>query len=296
VIPLTVRLTVRPALADYPPGTGYGPRRLTDFELVWLLSGSARWRAAGRELRLAPGQVMLIPPGTEDTFTWDADVPTRHGYVHFTLPEPGGPAADTPRIAAAEPLRALLDYLVWLAGEPGPGWRRRTEEVVALVVRLVSEGPLPGPDAVAEAPAVTAALAYVHRAWQGGMRPLTMAELAAAAAVSGAHLSRQFSRAYGTGPIAALERVRLVRAATLLARSNLSVTQVGAACGFADPLHFSRRFRAVHGRSPRAYRSAGGPDDTSTPPGIRRLARRLESAGAPGTRGLESAAGTAAGQ
>jgi transcriptional regulator GlxA family with amidase domain len=79
---------------------------------------------------------------------------------------------------------------------------------------------------------------------------------------------------YGLGPVAALERVRLARAATLLARSNLSVTEVGAACGFTDPLHFSRRFSAAYGRSPRAYRSGGGRDEA--PAGVRRLAARLE--------------------
>jgi AraC-like DNA-binding protein len=286
VIPWTVRLVVRPALADYPPGAGYGPRRLTDFELVWLLSGSAKWRAAGHELSLVPGQVLLIPPGTEDTFAWDDAVPTRHGYVHFTLSGAGGrPAPDPtgwPRIRTTDPpgpLGALLDYLVWLAAEPDTGRRQRTEEVVALVVRLFAAGPLPEPGPAPESPAVAAALAYVHRAWRDGMRPLSMAELAGAAAVSTAHLSRQFTRAYGIGPIAGLERVRLGRAATLLVRSNLSVTEVGAACGFADPLHFSRRFRVAYGRSPRAYRSAGVPEDVSAGAGLRRLARRLETAG-----------------
>jgi AraC-like DNA-binding protein len=285
VIPWTVRLVVRPTLADYPPGAGFGPRRLTDFELVWLLAGSARWRGAGQDLALAPGQVLLIPPGTEDAFAWDEAVPTRHGYVHFTLSGAGGrPPPDPtgwPRIRSTEPpgpLGALLDYLVWLAAEPDPGRRQRTEEVVALVVRLFAAGPLPEPGPPPESPAVAAALAYVHEIWRGGMRPLSMAELAGAAAVSAPHLSRQFTRAYGIGPIAGLERVRLIRAATLLVRSNLSVTEVGVACGFGDPLHFSRRFRAVYGRPPRAYRSGGVPEDTTTGAGVRRLARRLETA------------------
>jgi AraC-like DNA-binding protein len=275
VIPWTVRVTIRPALADYPPGARFvRQRKLANFELVWLLTGSARWRAAGAERSLVPGQLLLVPPGTEDTFDWDPDVPTRHGYVHFALSgaHPTFPLVRGTR--APSPLDALLEYLVWLATEPSTAWRERAEEVIALLLRLFEAGPLPASGPAPEPPAVVAALAHVRGVWARGMRPVSLAELAGAAAVSAAHLSRQFARAYGLGPVAALERVRLARAATLLSRSSLTVTEVGAACGFADPLHFSRRFRAAYGRSPRGYRSAGGRDEA--PAAVRRLAARLE--------------------
>ena len=64
----------------------------------------------------------------------------------------------------------------------------------------------------------------------------------------------------------------------MLARSNLTIGQVAAACGFADPLYFSRRFRAAHGIAPRAYRDNGAvsvPSDPSSLPGLPGLARRL---------------------
>ena len=69
--------------------------------------------------------------------------------------------------------------------------------------------------------------------------------------------------------------VRLDRATTLLARSNLTITQVAGACGFADPLYFSRRFRAVHGIAPSAYRDNGAAAVPSDLPGLPSLARRL---------------------
>ena len=42
----------------------------------------------------------------------------------------------------------------------------------------------------------------------------------------------------------------------LLRRSNLTVAQVAADCGFVDAFHFSRRFRRVYGEPPRTFRSA----------------------------------------
>jgi transcriptional regulator GlxA family with amidase domain len=61
------------------------------------------------------------------------------------------------------------------------------------------------------------------------------------------------------GPVAAVERLRLSRAEGLLSRSNLSVSAIAAECGFSDAYHFSRRFRAVNGCSPRQFRIAEAP-------------------------------------
>jgi AraC-like DNA-binding protein len=275
----------RPAVANYPPGARFGPRILDDFELVWLLSGSARWRehATAPELSLAPGHILLVPRGARDEFRWDPTVPTRHGYAHFMLCDPGctGSPPDTsnwPRLRPVGPLAGLLDYLVWLGTEPSPDWRERCEEVITLLVRIHTRGPVPDPAPAAAPPAVAAALAHVRRVWQEGMRPVALADLAAAAAVSRSHLAREFMRAFGVGAVGGLELVRLSRAATLLSRSNLTVTEVAAACGFPDPLHFSRRFRAMYGRSPRAYRGVGGePVDPVAAAGLHRLTRHLNA-------------------
>ena len=47
--------------------------------------------------------------------------------------------------------------------------------------------------------------------------------------------------------------VKMNRAAELLAVGSPLVKQVAEAVGFADPYHFSRAFKAVHGLSPRAF-------------------------------------------
>ena len=274
-----VEVTVSPALAGYPPGACYGPRTLTEFELVWLVAGSARWRRVGGDrgsLDLGPGDMLLIPPGTRDEFRWDREVPTRHGYVHFGAdPWP----ASEPLLRRGQlhgPVGGLLEFLLWLGEVRGSGWRERAGELVAVIARVLTAGPLPGAERP-EPAALAAALDYVCRQWTSAMRPLPLHQLAAAARVSPSYLSRVFRERYGCGPGAALELVRLSRARTMLARSNLTVAEVARACGFADPLYFSRRFRAANGIAPTAYRdnpAAAAPRD---PPGLRALARRLPS-------------------
>jgi len=272
----SVEVTTSPALAYYPPGASYGPRTLTDFELVWLRTGSAQWHGSGEcaHLQLAPGDLLLIPPGTRDEFRWDREVSTRHGYVHF-LSDPAPVSAPLlHRGQAHGPAGGLLEFLLWLGEAERPGWRKRAGELLAVITQVLTAGPLPEP-APPEPAALSAALDYVRRQWTAAMRPLTLRELAAVACVSPSYLSRVFRKQYGCGPGAALELVRLERARTMLARSNLTISQVARACGFADPLYFSRRFRATHGIAPRAYRdnsAAAVPPDL---PELPSLARRL---------------------
>jgi len=269
-------VTVSPALAYYPPGASYGPRTLTDFELVWLQTGSARWDGGSEcgRLRLRPGDLLLIPPGTRDEFRWDGEVPTRHGYVHFRA-EPG--PASVPLLRAGQahgPVGGLLEFLLWLGEARRPGWRERAGELVSVIAQVLTAGPLPEP-ARPEPAALATALDYVRRQWTAAMRPLTLRELAAAACVSPSYLSRVFRKQYGCAPGAALELVRLERARTMLGRSNLTIGQVADACGFTDPLYFSRRFRAAHGVAPSAFREGRATAASPDLPGLRSLARRL---------------------
>lgn len=70
------------------------------------------------------------------------------------------------------------------------------------------------------------------------------------------HLFRAFRAELGASPAEAQRLLRLDRAAVLLARSNLQVQEIAEATGFASPFHFSRAFRKIYGRSPRAFRAA----------------------------------------
>ena len=268
---------LRPAVADYPAGATFGPRVCPSYELVWLLSGSARWvwHDGRRSLSLAPGVLLLARPGMVDEYRWDERRSTRHGYVHFSVtPEPDDPPLLRP-MNEPGPLPALLRYLLWLAEEPGPAWAERAADVVGLILRAFVDGPLPDAVAPPEPPALAAALDHVRRQWALAMRSIRLDELAAAAGTSRAHLARLFRREYGVGPVTALELVRLARAESLLVRSNLTVTRIAHDCGFADPLHFSRRFRAAYGVAPRTYRRSGGTRSPLAAAGLLPLARRL---------------------
>jgi AraC family transcriptional regulator of arabinose operon len=56
-----------------------------------------------------------------------------------------------------------------------------------------------------------------------------------------------------------LERRRLETACTLLLGTARSIQEIAAAVGFANPFHFSTRFRRLIGRPPSAWRRSPGP-------------------------------------
>ncbi|MER7182558.1 hypothetical protein ABT404_24260 [Streptomyces hyaluromycini] len=99
--PLTPTLLTRlgPAVADYPPGSVFGPRDGGSYEFVWLLHGSARWVCDDLTVPLTSSALQLVRPGMRDTFHWDPRRPTRHAYTHFRLP--AGPGARSPSTTPA---------------------------------------------------------------------------------------------------------------------------------------------------------------------------------------------------
>ena len=100
---------------------------------------------------------------------------------------------------------------------------------------------------------------------------LTLSELATAADLSAAQLTRLFIRDTGLTPRAYLHRLRITRARWLVEHTVLPMAQIMAAVGISDRKHFARAFRLAYGSTPRVLRAQLR--TASTRPGPR-LARR----------------------
>jgi len=73
--------------------------------------------------------------------------------------------------------------------------------------------------------------------------------------VSRRTLTRRFAAFVGHSPTAEIRQARLRQARQLLASSRLSVTEIAAACGYADLPHMNRAFQKVYGDSPGVLRA-----------------------------------------
>jgi AraC-like DNA-binding protein len=280
-------------LAVYPPGATFGPRMLRDHEFVWVIEGDAEYRRGDRTEEAPAGSVLLCRPAaggemrTDDFFRWDPRRRTRHAYFHFaieSIPPSWPPPDQWPLVrrgsggGGAEEgdiLRPLFRHLLT--------WNQRGDrllmelgiaQMLAAYVLGQTDSHDVGRDLLPDA--VERALAHLHeRLERNPAAPIPLNDLAEAAAVSPEHLCRLFKSATGLSPAETVRLARLDRAAMLLARSNYSVNQIAALCGFASPFHFSRRFKEAYGQAPTVLRAAVASGHTPPVPRLLRMRKGL---------------------
>lgn len=92
----------------------------------------------------------------------------------------------------------------------------------------------------------------------GADRLMSLGEIARAVSLEESSVCRLFRRFQGTSPYQYLLRRKMNLAAELLMERGGLVKEVSERVGFADPFHFSRVFKSVHGIAPRDFlRSLG---------------------------------------
>jgi AraC-like DNA-binding protein/predicted transcriptional regulator YdeE len=88
-------------------------------------------------------------------------------------------------------------------------------------------------------------------------RPLSLAEVAAEAALSEYHFHRLFRARYGMAVMDYVRRRRLTRAAGQLLRTPSPIVEIAFDAGFESQAAFTRAFRRTYATTPAAYRSRG---------------------------------------
>ncbi|MFD0740029.1 helix-turn-helix domain-containing protein [Lysobacter koreensis] len=116
-------------------------------------------------------------------------------------------------------------------------------------------------------------LQRAHMYLQGNCdRVVRIGELAELTSFSSWYFSKTFHALYDESPQAAAARMRLERAAELLAGTTMMIGEVAAASGFDNCCSFARAFRARFGQSASHYRAAAraaaavpSPTDSANP-------------------------------
>jgi AraC-like DNA-binding protein len=249
-------------IAVYPAGATFGPRRMTDWEFVWLIEGDAEYSWGTQTVSAPENSIVLCRPGATDWFKWDTRRRTRHGYFHFdvaTWPRGLPPSHNWPlvRLPGTDDIMPVLfrHILTW----SGHGNALHRNIAITHLLTAFWSGETTTRDAVPDAlpEAVQRATRFIAQHMQERPeRPIPLPDIARAACVTPEHLCRVMKSATGHSPLETVRLARLDRAVTLLARSNYSVGEIATLCGFASAFHFSRRFKETYGQSPRDVRHA----------------------------------------
>jgi len=223
------------------------------------------WQAALAALDgLTPGQAVSSPP---------AESTERRARQSGPVASSGDTALERALEAAAigDPGAALTawadlpdDRIIKAAVAGAVAWSLRRDPAAVLeAATAVSSGVVPRaafnsgkPGAGYGAAGRTMeALRYVAERYAD---PLSLEDVAARVGLSAAHLSRVLSSETGKSFIEHLSDIRIARAKAELASGRMSVKEVGAAVGYADPNYFSRAFKRVTGMTPSDYARLSG--------------------------------------
>ncbi len=234
---------------------------LNNWLLIATLSGGGRITlATGETLDIGPGEAVRYRPRAPNDYglsplhpkwemLWTHVVARPHWTPLLEWPEAGAGVAVC---RYAEPDRVYARLRQAVDATRGHGVLAEIEgmnaiEEALLLCRRGIEIPVErGLDG-----RVASAVAFVARHYA---RAIGVEEIAAAAGLSASRVSHLFRRDLGVSPREHLERVRIEKARGMLEMTALPVATIAEAVGFANPFHFSGRFRAVVGTSPTDYR------------------------------------------
>ncbi|MEL7536588.1 MAG: AraC family transcriptional regulator [Pseudomonadota bacterium] len=266
-------------LADYPSGGSLGPRLMPDYEILWIERGECRWELAGESHVCPPGSVLICKPGSTDTWFWDPDEMTRHGYLHFEFRD--NATIDLPirrDCDGDDVLRPLLRHAVWLATLG----TAEGDELASVALRQaltwyafghVTRSAPPTRGAIH--PVLMRALRALRKRWGDGPKyQVSISDWADDSGVSRGHLARVCRQELNVSPQELLRYLRLDNSLGFLNRTNIKIGEISEMCGFQNQFHFSRCFKEAYGHSPRELRKrlrAGGDRPLSKVVGMRRM-------------------------
>lgn len=245
---------------------------------LWVVQGGGTIRSGNRTFRMDPSRILRLPWHHDVEYTADARRPYHLGTIHIVprhvrdhpvVPRvahrPGDPLLDDPGRTGPERTAAASTT----SATSGAG--RRVAELGAFAIERFLSAPFSEPvfralaevirteaeewDAEGQAQAtlpvaVEQMMGFVK---DNLVRPLSVAEVAAAGGCSASTAERLFNAHTGTSVSTWITQTRMREAALMLRTTGLRVAEVAALVGFSDPLYFSRVFRRTFGVPPSRF-------------------------------------------
>ena len=228
-----------------------------DWTFLLIVWGRGFLEVGERRGDLVPGDVLVLPTRRKHTYgctgRWSS------AFVHF----------DGPRAAFLGGRIGVAAWPVVRLRRPAASWNllrrvlaecgRRRRMLQPLISSLFAEVLVrAGDDWRGEdrREAGEERLVGMLHAWMAANldRPLTLRQIASKAGFSPAYFSRMWKSRTGHSPVDYLIELRLQKARELLAGTHQPIAVVAELSGFADPLYFSKVFRARIGLPPSIYR------------------------------------------
>ncbi|MBQ5334158.1 MAG: AraC family transcriptional regulator [Oscillospiraceae bacterium] len=231
--------------------------------LHYVVSGKGVYSTPQGNFELSAGDIFLIRPFTEIEYYPDPDDPWEYRWVNFT----GADAEiilsrtdftpDSPVMSGCgEDILPLMEAITENPGQELYNSLELTGTLYRLLAALVKRSGNTSPlskRSEERHKCLRAALDYIAANYP---LPISVDDIAAAAAVSRSTLFRLFRTELNTAPSDYLIDFRIEQAKKLLSETDISVTAAARSAGYENNLYFSRAFRKVTGMTPTEYRKS----------------------------------------
>ena len=233
-------------------GWEIAPRRISNYELVFVLKGQGEISWGERCVAVHAGDLVCFRPGVLHSLKVTQEPCMEFYGVHFTLaPQAKGlPLPDVAKIELSHRVQVLFKEMLEVYRQKSYlyGWRQNLllEQILCEVFCA-----LHGENAPAELTRVKKVLEYIHA---DPYRSFTLEDLLAQADIKKTLFLQSFHNVTGTTPKQYILGLRLEYARDLLLETELPVAHIAERCGFADAFYFSRCFKSRFFASPQQYR------------------------------------------
>lgn len=226
------------------------------FVLEYVESGSGVVRLDEATHALGPGMVFAYGPTTEYEIRTDPENPMVKYFVALggrgvksRLQRCGLELGAARQLAAHAEVTSVFEDMVREGQRSGTLAPRICAALVELLLLKIEDTATLAPHE--REPAREAFLRCKALIDAEAERLSTLEEIATAAGVEASSVCRWFRRYQGTSPYQYLMRRKMNIAAEFLVENGGFVKEAAQRVGFADPYHFSRAFKSVHGVAPR---------------------------------------------
>lgn len=252
----------------------FGPAARNHYLFHYVISGSGRLMASDSKgitqtYHIKSGQGFMLFPGQIAMYTASEELPWEYTWLEFDglrvkeAIEIAGITTDDPIYRAKskdlrEEMMNEMLYIVRHSEEPPFHLIGHLYLFLDYLTRSAAQIYTPKHNRLRDF-YIKESLAFIEQNFQND---ISVEDIASVCGLNRSYFGKIFKDAVGKSPQEFLLNYRMIKATELLKLTSLSVSDVGNAVGYPNPLHFSRAFKNVYGVSPRAWRNQNGRDKT----------------------------------
>jgi len=237
------------------PDWRIGPQNVTNFDLTYIVKGTARYNINGESHELEAGTLLFLQPGDyKEAVTYPENL--MHFFsTNFTaksqqLKRTGSAAAFFPminKIGLRQDIINMFRELTICWDRQQGGYILKTRALLMLILHRLSEIIVCEEDMPSVDYRVSKIINFISQHYS---EKLTVKDLARQIHLDADYFGQLFKREMGCSVHECITKIRVRNAENTLQTGAYKVHEVAEKCGFSDSFHFYKSFKALRGFPP----------------------------------------------